>query len=549
MNAIRISTDLTLPLEVVTETLGIVAQRGSGKTYLTRVLLEELVGAGLPAVVVDPMGVYWGARSSADGSSEGLPIVVFGGDHGDVPLEPGAGAVIADWVATARQSCILDLSGFRKGEQRRFVLEFSERLYQKNREPLHLILDEADLWAPQRPGPEQARLLGAIEDLVRRGRARGIGLSLVTQRPAVINKDVLTQVSALVALRITGPQDRKAIEDWIRFHGDGAERDRVLASLGSLPIGTAWFWSPGWLQVLKRVRVRALRTFDSSATPKVGAKRIVPKRLAPVDIEALRSRIAETIERAEADDPKALRAKIVALQKKLAEKPPEERSPAGFGAALIDRCNALGRACEALYKFALDSLGSEYEVRRAPTRELVIGARAPKVEATVKAFAKRVQQVMAPQPNSALSRGQHAVLTAVAQQRRGATKQQLTVLTGYKKSTRDLYLQQLRAARLVEYADGRVVATDAGAAQLGHGFEPLPTGAALRDHWMGRLPEGEGRLLSVLVGAYPHGVSRDALSEQTGYRKSTRDLYVQRLSSRELARISNGEVFASPELF
>ena len=32
---------------------------------------------------------------------------------------------------------------------------FSEALYEANEEPLHLVLDEADLWAPQRPiGPK-----------------------------------------------------------------------------------------------------------------------------------------------------------------------------------------------------------------------------------------------------------------------------------------------------------------------------------------------------------------------------------------------------------
>ncbi len=531
---IRISSDLDLPLEVVTETLGIVAQRGSGKTYLTRVLLEELVGAGLPAVVVDPMGVYWGARSSADGASEGLPVVVFGGDHGDVPLEPTSGAVIADWVVSARQSCILDLSGFRKGEQRRFVLEFSERLYQKNREPLHLILDEADLWAPQRPGPEQARLLGAVEDLVRRGRARGIGLSLVTQRPAVINKDVLTQVSVLVALRIAGPQDRKAIEEWIRFHGDAIERDLVLSSLGSLPIGTAWFWSPGWLQVLKRVRVRALRTFDSSATPKIGAKRIVPKRLAPVDIEALRAKIAETIERAEQDDPKALRAKIAVLEKRLAaqkQEPPRDlAAPLARTRAVMDQAAALGRFAEELYQ-ALS------ELIRAPSA-IPVELPPPPPRVTLEIG------------SAVVGRGEHTVLTAIAQHPGGAKRQQLVALCGYKKSTRDLYLQRLRGKGFIEQtADGRFVATGAGVGLLGPRFERLPVGAALREHWLNRLPEGEGRVLSELASAYPRSLTREQISARTGYKKSTRDLYLQRLASRELASVSAGEITARAELF
>lgn len=45
--------------------------------------------------VLDPIGVWWGLRSAADGS-EGLPLVIFGGDHADLPLTEPTGARLAD---------------------------------------------------------------------------------------------------------------------------------------------------------------------------------------------------------------------------------------------------------------------------------------------------------------------------------------------------------------------------------------------------------------------------------------------------------------------
>lgn len=51
---------LELPEEAVTETFVILGKRGSGKTTTARVLVEELLGHGLPAVVLDPTGVWWG---------------------------------------------------------------------------------------------------------------------------------------------------------------------------------------------------------------------------------------------------------------------------------------------------------------------------------------------------------------------------------------------------------------------------------------------------------------------------------------------------------
>jgi hypothetical protein len=88
---------------------------------------------------------------------------------------------------------------------------FSEALYEANEEPLHLVLDEADLWAPQRPIKGWEGLLGHIEEVVRRGRVRGFIPWLITQRPAVVHKDVLSQADILIAMKLTASQDRDAI--------------------------------------------------------------------------------------------------------------------------------------------------------------------------------------------------------------------------------------------------------------------------------------------------------------------------------------------------
>jgi hypothetical protein len=125
-----------------------------------------------PVVIADPIGVWWGLRSSADGKGPGLPVLVLGGDYADAPLEASAGEIVARMLVEERLSAVLDLSKFRKNEQTQFMTAFAERLYHDNREALHLMLDEADAFAPQKPYKGQERLLGAIEDLVRRGRVR-----------------------------------------------------------------------------------------------------------------------------------------------------------------------------------------------------------------------------------------------------------------------------------------------------------------------------------------------------------------------------------------
>ena len=110
----------------------------------------------------------------------------------------------------------------------------------------------------------------------------------------MLHKDVLSQAEVLVTLRMTSVRDVAAIDDWVRLHPDDDQARTVKASLPSLPVGTAWVWSPGWLGLLERVAVRRPITFDSSATPTTGRTRVTVRRMAPVDLAALGEQIAAT---------------------------------------------------------------------------------------------------------------------------------------------------------------------------------------------------------------------------------------------------------------
>jgi hypothetical protein len=315
-----IGAGVSLPADAVTQTFAILAKRGVGKSYTASVLAEEMLKASQAIVALDPTGAWWGLRS-------GFPIVIFGGEHADVPLEESAGEVVARSIVENRFSAVIDLSLFRKGQMIRFMVAFAETLYRLNREPLHLFVDEADAVAPQARnyGGDENRMLGAMEDIVRRGRKRGIGCTLITQRPAVLNKNVLTQCEILVALRMVHPKDIEAIKEWVNVHADPATAKSMIEDLPALPIGTAWFWSPGWLGNLQKVAVRRRETFDSGATPKPGEAVRKPKSMAKIDLDALGDQIKATVEKAKADDPKELRRRITTLENDLKARPAETK--------------------------------------------------------------------------------------------------------------------------------------------------------------------------------------------------------------------------------
>ena len=71
---LKVSAEPVLPLDTVTSTLVVYGGKGMGKTNFGAVLVEEMARAGLRWAVLDPMGVWWGIRHSADGKGKGVNV-------------------------------------------------------------------------------------------------------------------------------------------------------------------------------------------------------------------------------------------------------------------------------------------------------------------------------------------------------------------------------------------------------------------------------------------------------------------------------------------
>ena len=484
---------------------------------------------------------------------------MIGGAHGDLPLDAAAGPTIADLVVEERIPVVLSLRHLSKTAQRRFVAEFCERLYHRKGEdrhrlPLHVVIDEADAFVPQRVMSDTARVMGAVDDLVRRGRSSGIGVTLITQRASVIHKDVLTQIEVLIALRTVSPQDRKAIETWIEAHDPEDQGREVLASLASLPVGTAWVWSPGWLELLQQVQVRRRRTFDSSATPKMGDQPVEPRAFATVDLAALQDRLAAAVEEAEANDPKVLRQRIAELERQVREHPvpaPVERIVERTPRVLIQHLEATA--------IRLATIDDEVQALLA-LLAILIADRQPdhQQEPTPVQAAPRPKPTPSPlrvAPYAGtLRKGERAMLQALARLDRPLTRTQLGTLAGFVPGggTFGTYLGVLKRHGFIEEQHGGLTITPAGLAELGDTAPSRPqTTAELLDLWRNRLRAGERRMLDVLVDAYPGEMTREDLGGRTGFTVSggTFSTYLGVLRRNGLIEVDGGAVRASGTLF
>jgi len=117
-----------LPLTAATKTFAILAKRGAGKSYTGAVLAEEFHKHNIPFVVFDPIDVWWGLRLAHNGKDKGLPVVVFGLEHADIPLTREMGRDIAQAIVQEHVSCVISTFGMPKVAQRHLIAEFAEEL-------------------------------------------------------------------------------------------------------------------------------------------------------------------------------------------------------------------------------------------------------------------------------------------------------------------------------------------------------------------------------------------------------------------------------------
>lgn len=244
-----------------------IGKTGSGKTYAARGEIEDIIEAGGQVIIIDPTGAWSGLRMRPDGSPSGYDIAIFGGQYGDRPLVPDMASALGRIAGRTRRSMILDLSGISLEieDQREIVHEFLKSLYRVNRKPLHLVIDEADEFSPQDLEKDTRALRSTVARIMARGRSLGFRCTLITQRPAKIDKNSISQVESMAVLRVTAPQDRKSITEWFDDKG-GEGSHEVLTGLGSLRTGEGWVFT-GVEQTYAHRRFRKNRTYDSSQTP------------------------------------------------------------------------------------------------------------------------------------------------------------------------------------------------------------------------------------------------------------------------------------------
>lgn len=96
----------------------------------------------------------------------------------------------------------------------RLVFTVQQWTIRENQHPIALLCDEAHLYIPERTNQDAAAELGlkSFERIAKEGRKYGVSLTVISQRPAEVNRTVLSQCNNFIALRLSNAEDQAVIK-------------------------------------------------------------------------------------------------------------------------------------------------------------------------------------------------------------------------------------------------------------------------------------------------------------------------------------------------
>ena len=505
---------MKIPDKAFSQTVAILGRTGSGKSYAARGQIEALLDRGERVCIIDPTGIHWGLKSMADGKTAGYAVAIFGGLHADMEITEASAAPLAKIVATENLPTIVDVSEMGIGERTRFMTHFLEALFRENRRSLTFVVDEADLFAPQRPMPDQTVMFNRMEQIARRGRVRGFRPWLITQRPAELHKSVLSQASTLIAMRMTAPQDRDAMGAWIEGQGDRAAGKAILAELPKLPPGVGYLWAPS-LDFLERVAFPQIKTFDSMRTPEPGETLIEATTLSRVDLSGL----VDALKPAEPPTPKG---KGTATRDELLAEYARGREE-GFAAGYEDGLRQGVADVAVRFDLIRGDLFAASS-RAAPASAVVAEA---EVLAATSDVVTRAQSSQATRVAEGITRPQQHLIDVLARLHALGIKapEKVTLAVhaevSSKSSAYGNNLGALRSAGLLDYPSTGCIALTATGRKVAVAPTRLGSATDLRQAWLRAVSAPQAAILTALIKAYPKAIARDELARLAGASSSS----------------------------
>lgn len=300
----KLAANCPINLPTLLETrLLVQANSGGGKSYALRKLFEETAPA-VQQLIIDPDGEFASLRGHYD-------YVIAAPRGGDVVAHPSSAAVLARRLLELGVSAVLDIYELTSDDRQRFVAAFLDALTNAPRElwkPVMVALDEAHVYCPQNGS---AIATDAVKDMATRGRKRGQGLVLATQRLSKLHKDVAAEMLNKLIGRTQLDVDVKRAADELGLNARDAMKE-----LRPLKPGEFYAFGPAFAlkdNGIEKIKIGAVKT----SHPKPGSRMMQAPPTPSAAIKKQLGKLGDLAQQAkrEAKTMEDLRAEILELKK------------------------------------------------------------------------------------------------------------------------------------------------------------------------------------------------------------------------------------------
>jgi len=241
-------------VDVLTGRSFITGKSGSGKSNTASVVIENLLDNGFPVMIVDTDGEYYGLKEEYEILHAGAD------DECDIVVSPEHAEKIANLALEQNVPIILDVSGYlEESVADELILEVVKQLFAKEKrlkKPFLLVIEECHEYIPEGGGMNETGKM--LIKVGKRGRKHGLGIVGISQRPADVKKDFITQCDWLCWHRLTWDNDTKVVGRIL-----GSKYASAVEDLGD---GEA-FLMTDWDESIRRIQFHRKQTFDAGATP------------------------------------------------------------------------------------------------------------------------------------------------------------------------------------------------------------------------------------------------------------------------------------------
>jgi len=372
--------DLNVYLDLdnlLTKHVSILAKSGSGKSYVSGVLIEEILERGIPLLIIDPHAEYLSLKEKSEDienlnkfglnaknfsekvniyspnvqdNPESIPLklsnfnlssqeilhilptklsnvqlsllysclndvdkIDFNKLILDLELEENpmkynlintikyveklnlfsdAPTSLNELIAPGKCS-IINFRGVENELQGVIVYKLMKDLFDERKKgnipPFFVVVEEAHNYLPERVFGE-AKSSGILRQIASEGRKFGLGLCVISQRPSRLDKSVISQTSTQIILKVTNPNDLKALSNSVEGLTYNSEKE-----IQNLEIGTALVTGASEMPLFVKVRPRmtkhggeAVNMLDVSYEEEKGELlQVIKQKISKQDLELI----------------------------------------------------------------------------------------------------------------------------------------------------------------------------------------------------------------------------------------------------------------------